>query len=389
MSFIYSKLGPLAMVLPPLVPVDPGSAQNKIRSSDVLPAPLKVTTVEGITEYLLANGLRVLLFPDAGKPSLTVNITYMVGSVHENYGETGMAHLLEHLLYRPTKVRHSGEDGTKTPLDVLNSLGGRFDGMTSYDRTNYYIHFPAGDENLKKVLDFEADRMVNARLIQRDLWDAETGKGEMSVVRNEFEMGENDPVRVTVQRTMATAYEWHNYGKSSIGARTDIENVSIPRLRHFYETYYQPDNAVLVVAGKMDEMKTLAFINETLGLIPRPSRRLPKSYTLDPAQDGERNVTVRRSGDVQVLVAAYHIPAASDPQFAAIEVLGKVLSDEGSGRLFKALVDTKKPNLYSRPCRAGKNPALPCLLPGSPGTQTWRKPAQRRWRCWRGSRAGP
>ncbi|MBX7228480.1 MAG: insulinase family protein [Burkholderiaceae bacterium] len=304
-------------------------------------APTKVASVEGITEYRLANGLRVLLFPDASKANITTNITYLVGSRHENYGETGMAHLLEHLVFKPSK-KFSGKNGRPNIVQVLNQVGARFNGTTWLDRTNYFVTFPANDANLRLILDMEADRMVNANIDQKDLWDPVEKKGEMTVVRNEMEGVENNPLQITLQRTVATAFEWHNYGKSTIGARSDVENVDIERLRAFYRNYYQPDNAVLLVAGKIDEEKTLALINETFGPIPKPTRAIKPTYTLDPVQDGERSVTVRRVGDVQILMAAYKIPAGVHTDFSALAVLGQILADTPSGRLHKALVDTKK-----------------------------------------------
>ena len=306
-----------------------------------LPAPEKVTSVEGITEYRLDNGLRVLLFPDPSKPTITVNITYLVGSRHENYGETGMAHLLEHLVFKPSR-KFSGKDGAKTPVEVLNSVGARFNGTTWYDRTNYFVSFPASDANFDTILDLEADRMVNANIAKKDLWDEEAKKGEMTVVRNEFESGENDPIGVTLERTISAAFDWHNYGKSTIGARADIENVNIERLQGFYRNYYQPDNAVLLVAGKIDEAKSLEKINQRFGRIPRPNRSIQRTYTLDPVQDGERSVTVRRVGDVQAVMTVYKTPASSDPGSAALQVLAYVMGDTPSGRLYKALVETKK-----------------------------------------------
>ena len=292
-------------------------------------APVKVTSVEGISEYHLANGLRVLLFPDQSKPNITVNITYMVGSRNENYGETGMAHLLEHMVFK-------GSDRNPDVPKVLNALGARFNGSTWYDRTNYFVTFPASAENLEKALDLEADRMVNSHVWRKDL------DTEMTVVRNEFEAGENDPEGVTLTRTVAVAFDWHNYGKSTIGARTDIENVDIAHLQAFYHTYYQPDNATLLVSGKIDEAKTLDQVNRLFGTLPKPSRVIQKTYTLDPTQDGERSVTIRRVGDTQHVMSLYHIPAGSHADFAALSVLAQVLADTPSGRLHKALVDTKK-----------------------------------------------
>ncbi len=289
----------------------------------------RVTSVEGITEYRLANGLRVLMFPDQTKQTITVNITYLVGSATENYGETGMAHLLEHLVFKGTP-RHPN-----IPQE-LTAHGTRPNGTTWSDRTNYYETFAASDENLNWALDLEADRMVNSFIAKKDL------DSEMTVVRNEFELGENSPFGVLLDRVMSTAYLWHNYGKTTIGARSDIENVSIDRLQAFYKTYYQPDNAVLLIAGKFDEAKTLGLVDKYFSPIPRPSRPLPKIYTAEPTQDGERSVTLRRIGDTQLVQALYHVPSGSHPEFAAVDILTQVLGDTPSGRLHKTLVEGKK-----------------------------------------------
>jgi zinc protease len=289
----------------------------------------RVTTVEGITEYRLANGLRVLLFPDQTKQTLIVNVTYLVGSRHENYGETGMAHLLEHLTYKGSKSHPN------IPQEI-NERGARWNGSTSWDRTNYYETFPASDANLEWAIKLEADRMGSSFILKKDL------DSEMTVVRNEYESGETEPFRVTLQRMMGAAYEWHNYAKMPIGARSDIENVSIDRLQAFYKKYYTPDNAVLLIAGKFDPAKTLQLIADNFGAIARPTRELQPIYTIEPTQDGERAVTVRRVGDTQMLMAGYHVPAGSHPDFAAIDILTEILADTPSGRLHKALVETKK-----------------------------------------------
>jgi zinc protease len=303
------------------------AAKQKAPASQ--PAPVKVASVEGITEYVLGNGLHVLLFPDQTKPTITVNVTYLVGSRNESYGETGMAHLLEHLMFK-------GSPNHPNIPQELDSHGARPNGSTGYDRTNYFETFRATDENLKWALELEADRMVHSFIAKKDL------DSEMTVVRNEFEEGENDPEAIMVERVLSTAYLWHNYGKSTIGARADIENVPIDRLQAFWRTYYQPDNAYLLVAGRFDESKTLALVNQIFGRIPRPTRVLQTTYTIEPTQDGERSVTLRRVGDVQSVAVAYHVPSGPHPDSAAIDVLGQVLADTPSGRLYKALVETKK-----------------------------------------------
>jgi zinc protease len=291
--------------------------------------PKKVAHVEGITEYRLDNGLLVLLFPDATRPKVTVNLTVLVGSRHEGYGETGMAHLLEHMLFK----------GTPTHPDIPGAMkerGADFNGSTSFDRTNYFETLPASDANLEFAIRLEADRMVNSPIKAEDL------ATEFSVVRNEFEMGENSPYRVLDQRMKAAAYEWHNYGKSTIGNRSDIERVPVDNLRDFYRRFYQPDNAILIVAGRFDETKALAFIEKYFGSIPRPERKLRETYTEEPAQDGERFVTLRRVGSVGLVGVLYHVPAGPHEQFAAVEILAEILGSEPSGRLYKALVETQK-----------------------------------------------
>ncbi len=303
---------------------------NSATKTSTLSIPEKITSAEGITEYRLGNGLKVLLFPDPSKQTITVNITYLVGSRHEGYGETGMSHLLEHMVFKGTKEKH------KDVAKEITDHGAQFNGTTWLDRTNYFETFAATDENLDWALDMEADRMINSRIAKSEL------ETEMTVVRNEFEMGENDPSSVLSDRIVSTAFLWHNYGNSTIGARSDIEKVPIENLQAYYKKYYQPDNAVLLVAGKFDPVKTLNLINQKFGVIPKPERVLTKTFTAEPTQDGERHVTLRRVGDVQAVGVAYHIPSGLHPDYIACDVFADLLTDAPSGRLYKALIDTKK-----------------------------------------------
>lgn len=289
----------------------------------------KTASVEGITEYQMNNGLKVLLFPDNSAQTITVNITYLVGSRHEGYGEKGMAHLLEHMVFK----------GTPNHPDIpkeLSTRGSRPNGTTWYDRTNYFETFNATEDNLDWALDLEADRMVNSYIAKKDL------ESEFSVVRNEFEAGENRPSTVLMQKVIDAAYLWHNYGNSTIGNRSDIERVPIENLQEFYKKFYRPDNAVLMVTGKFDEEKTLALIVKKFGKIAKPTNPIRDSYTEEPAQDGEKLVTVSRVGDLQLVSALYHTPAGSHEDYAAISILEEVLAAEPSGRLYKALVETQK-----------------------------------------------
>ncbi|HLN27040.1 MAG TPA: pitrilysin family protein [Gemmataceae bacterium] len=308
-------------------------------------APRKVTTVEGVTEYRLANGARVLLFPEASRPMVTVNMTVLVGSRHEGYGETGMAHLLEHMVFK----------GTPTFPNVPKALrdhGSNFNGTTNVDRTNYFETMPANDENLEFGIHLEADRLVNSFVKREDL------TSEMTVVRNEFEIGENSPQGVLMQRIHAAAYEWHNYGKSTIGNRSDIERVPITNLQAFYRKFYQPDNVVMIVAGKFEEPKALALVQKYLGSIPKPTRKLDDTYTEEPAQDGEHNVVLRRVGAVGVVGVAYHIPAAAHPDYAPLSLLAGIVSQQPNGRLYKALVESKKATSANASAGNNHDPAL-------------------------------
>ncbi len=288
----------------------------------------KVTEIEGISEYRFENGVRALLFPDPSKEVVTVNMTVFVGSRHEGYGEAGMAHLLEHMLFKGTP------DHPEVPK-VLQDRGARFNGTTWLDRTNYYETMPASDENLKFALELEADRLLNSYIKGEDL------ESEMTVVRNEFERGENSPLRILMQRMQAVAYEWHNYGQSTIGNRSDIERVPVVKLRQFYKKYYRPDNVMVIVAGKFDPDKALEYLQSTFGALRSPQTPIDPTYTIEPPQDGERTVVLRRVGDVQLAGAAYHIPAGSHPEYAAAKALVYVFGDEPSGRLYKEMVETK------------------------------------------------
>lgn len=287
--------------------------------------PRKVTEVEGVTEYRLDNGLRVLLVPDASADTVTVHMTYLVGSRHEGYGEKGMAHLLEHMLFK----------GSKKHPDVKQEFtrrGARWNGTTSYDRTNYFETLPATGDNLAWALAMEADRMLHSFVRKADL------DSEMTVVRNEFEMGENSPGSILFQRMQRLAYAWHNYGYAIIGARSDIESVPIGRLRAFYRTWYQPDNALLVVGGRFEPERALALVAKHFGPLPRPARKLPALYTAEPVQDGERTVTLHRTGDTPIVAALYRTPAGGDPDFPALEVLVELMRAAPQGRLHQALV---------------------------------------------------
>ena len=312
--------------------------------------PEETASVEGITEYRLANGVKLLLFPDDSKPQFTLNMTVLVGSRHEGYGEAGMAHLLEHMLFRGTD-RHQDIPKLLKDRGVLN-----MNGTTSIDRTNYFETLPASDENLEFAIGMEADRLINSWIRPDHL------AKEMTIVRSEFERGENSPRAILFQRIMTSAYQWHNYGKSTIGNESDIMRVPASNLRVFYQKYYQPDNITLVIAGKFNKQKALELVNKYFGSIPRPERKLPSTYTEEPEQDGERLVVLRRRGDIQLVGLGYHVPSSSSEEYAAVQVLASILSNRPDGPLYKTLVETKKATLAAAFPRVGYDPGLMMAL---------------------------
>jgi len=240
-----------------------------------------------------------------------------------------MAHLLEHLLFK----------GTPNHPDIpkeLTERGSRPNGTTYFDRTNYYETFNSTNENLEWALELEADRMLNSFISKEDL------ESEFTVVRNEFEMGENSPSNVLRLKVINTAYLWHNYGNATIGNKSDIERVPIENLKAFYKKYYRPDNAILMLTGKFENATALKLILKHFADLKNPNTVLTDVPTIEPAQDGERRVELSRVGDLQIVSSLYHIPAGSHKDYAAMSVAEEILTDNPSGRLYKALVDGKK-----------------------------------------------
>ena len=309
-------------------------------------SPKKISEIEGVTHYRLENGCQVLLFPVPSASSVTINMTVMVGSRHEGYGETGMAHLLEHMLFKGTP-NHGDIDAELKKRGALE-----VNGTTDSDRTNYFETLPATNDNLDWAISMEADRLVNCFLRTKDL------TSEMTVVRSEFERNENSPFQILKQRLLASAYDWHNYGKSTIGNKADIEHVPVERLRDFYRKYYCPDNAVLIVSGKFDAEKALASATKHFGSLSKTKIPLAKSHTTEPPQDGERIVYLNRPGDVPIVGVGYHIPAVSHPDFAAVTVLSQILDDEPNGLLYKSLVKNKTASSIMADVIPGHDPGM-------------------------------
>ncbi len=289
-----------------------------------------VEEVGGLSEYTMdANGLTVLLMPNRTAPVVTFMVTYRVGSRNEVTGTTGATHLLEHLMFKGSP-NYNREKGNSVD-QLLERVGGRYNATTWLDRTNYFAEI--GSENLEAYMAVEADRMRNLWLREEDR------KPEMTVVRNEFEIGENDPTEALDKEIFAAAYIAHPYHHSTIGWRSDIEKVSIEKLREFYDTFYWPDNATVSVVGDFEPDTALGLVRKYYGAYPRAPHPIPQVYTEEPEQSGPRRVTVKRAGQLGVVGVSYKIPAATDPDFPALQILSNVLATGKNSRFYRALTD--------------------------------------------------
>jgi len=289
-----------------------------------------VQSLGGIDEYRLdSNGLQVLLLPDHSVPVLTFMVTYRVGARNEVLGTTGATHLLEHLMFKGTTNRDR-EKGNNVD-QLLERTGAQYNATTYLDRTNYYETL--GSEHLAMVVEMEADRMRNLKLDDNDR------KPEMTVVRNEFERGENSPFQALIKETYQAAYVAHPYHNSTIGWRSDIERVPIEKLRAFYDTFYWPDNATVTVIGDFQAAEALGLIKKFYGVFPKAPHPYPDMYTQEPEQTGPRRVNVRRAGQLGVVAVAFKNPAGLHDDWAATEILANILTDGKNSRLYRALTD--------------------------------------------------
>ena len=284
----------------------------------------------GISEYVYEpNGLSVLLMPDHSAPVVTFMVTYRVGSRNEVTGTTGATHLLEHLMFKGTESYNRAKGNSVDQF--LRRVGSRFNATTWLDRTNYYATL--GSEHLETYMAIEADRMRNLLVREEDR------RPEMTVVRNEFEIGENDPTQALDKEISALSYLAHPYHHSTIGWRSDIENVSIEKLREFYNTFYWPDNATVTVIGDFEPANVMGLIAKYYGVYPRAPEPIPTVYTVEPPQSGERRTIVRRAGEYGVVGMTHKTPEATHADHAAIKVLGAILDNGKNSRLYRALID--------------------------------------------------
>jgi len=310
------------------------AAFSPVGRADAAPASVPgfkyVRTAGAISEYTLeSNGLTVLLMPEHSAPVVTFMVTYRVGSRNEVTGTTGATHLLEHLMFKGSP-RYNDAKGNSVK-QYLETVGGAYNASTSLDRTNYFAEVESGA--LEGYVAIEADRL-------RNLWLHESDRErEMTVVRNEYERGENDPQEALGKEITAAAFVAHPYHHDTIGWLSDIENVPIEKLRAFYDTFYWPDNATVSVIGDFDPATALGLVKKYYGVYSRSPQPIPQLYTVEPEQQGARRVTVKRAGEIGVVGIAWKSPAGRDADYAALDVLGTILGSGKTSRFYRALTD--------------------------------------------------
>jgi zinc protease len=295
-----------------------------------VPGYTYVKSLGGIDEYQLSsNGLTVLIAADHSAPVVTFQVTYRVGSRNEVTGTTGATHILEHLMFKGTE-RFNDSKGNSIK-QFLEHVGGQFNASTGVDRTNYFA--TVGRDDLEGYIAIEADRM-------RHLWLHEADRqAEMTVVRNEYERGKNDPNNALMEEVTAAAYVALPYHHPTIGWKSDIEHVPITKLHDFYDTFYWPNNATISVVGDVQAAAALALVKKYYGAYPRSPQPIPVMYTEEPAQTGARRVLITRPGELGTVVIAHKVPNGRDADQPALEMLDAILSSGKSARLYRALVD--------------------------------------------------
>jgi len=289
-----------------------------------------IQSSDGIDEYKMgSNGLTVLLMEDHSAPATTFMVTYHVGSRNEAVGYTGSTHLLEHLMFKGSK-KFNKKRGTAI-WTMLQNVGAQINATTWMDRTNYFELLPS--EHLETAVAIEADRKRHAFLRDEDR------QPEMTVVRNEFERGENDPFDVLDKNIWATAYQAHPYHHSTIGWRSDIENVSTERLQEFYDTYYWPNNATVTIIGDFEKDEALGLVKKYFGRHKNSPHEIPVMYTTEPKQEGPRRLSVKRSGETGIVGIAHKSPSGLDKDIYSLQILSKILGGGKSSRLYRKIVD--------------------------------------------------
>lgn len=289
--------------------------------------PVRVTPpILQVEAHQLPNGLQVLLLPDHDVPLASVQLWYHVGGKNEKPGRSGFAHLFEHLMFKG-----SAHVGPEEHSHFIESIGGRDNATTDWDRTLYFEVFP--NNYLERILWMEADRMQTLDVSEANF------RSEREVVKEERRLRYDDPPFGRLfEIIFAKAYTTHPYRILPIGSMADLDAATIEDVRAFYRTYYVPNNATLVIAGDFDPARTLAWIEQYFGPIPRGAD-ISRTVPAEPPQTAERReVAYDAKAPLPAVVLAYHVPSARDPDLYALRVASHILSEGESSRLYRHLV---------------------------------------------------
>ena len=282
----------------------------------------------GMSAYTLANGFKIILIPFPTASNVRVELLVKTGSKLEGYGETGMAHLLEHMLFK-------GAGSRKNIKEDLTALGASWNGTTNADRTNYFETLSSDPEKLDEVIRLEADRFIHAKFTKADL------DSEMTVVRNELENSERNPSRLVMDALARNTFIWHGYSRSTIGARTDIENTSYEALRAFHRKHYRPDNAALIVSGNFDVQRVVALATKLFSAAKNPSTAKPRNWTFDSPQALTQRSELYASVGTTVVASAWKLPGLSERDAHALDLAVTAVCDADWGSLRKELVTNR------------------------------------------------
>jgi zinc protease len=293
----------------------------------------KVNSEGGVTEWRHpANGLTVLTAPTPVAPVVAFGIVYRVGSRHELPGHTGATHILEHLMFKGTE-RFNRDKGTEAARE-LHKVGASFNASTWLDRTNYYEVLPI--DRLALGVNIESDRMRGALVRDSDL------ESERTVVLNELDAGENDSFDLLMKSSFAIAYLEHPYRHPTIGWRDDVARMSGEVLRSFYDTYYHPDNATVIVVGDLDGAAVLNEVERGFGALAAAPGPVPEVRIREPEQRGERRFDIHRAGELGNVALSWHIPEGLHADLTPLSVLTQVLGDGVTSRLYQRLVESNR-----------------------------------------------
>lgn len=324
MSKIFIKKIALVLTIM-LLQIPATSSANQVKGADLqLDA-----RAGGISSYRLSNGFKIILIPFPNASNTRIELLVKAGSKVEGYGETGMAHLLEHMLFK-------GAGRRKSIKADLTRLGATYNGSTTTDRTNYYEVVDADDRKIEELIKLEADRFIRPTFTSSDL------ASEMTVVRNELENSEHQPFRLVLDTLNRNLFVWHGYGRTTIGARSDIEGATYASLRNFHSKHYRADNAVLIISGKFDSEKVLQLAAAQFKDAKNPQKNLTLDVTRENSQAKTSRTELFLNLGTTVAASGWKLPGLTERGVYAFDLASKAMCDSQWGSLRKDLVVNRK-----------------------------------------------